>query len=81
MPATLSTKMLLVYLYLHGSKHAWERLKWTCDIDRMVTENTKPSLSLPNRYSQYYLQKTRHLLATYFSISRTTTNSFPGHLL
>jgi hypothetical protein len=33
---TLSHEMLLVYLCLHGSKHAWERLEWICDIDRLV---------------------------------------------
>lgn len=33
---TLSVEMLLVYLCLHGSKHAWERLEWICDIDRLV---------------------------------------------
>ncbi|WP_345985237.1 nucleotidyltransferase family protein [Sulfurimonas sp. HSL-1656] len=34
--ATLSPEMLLVYLCLHGSKHAWERLEWLCDIDRLI---------------------------------------------
>ena len=33
---TLSPEMLLVYLCLHGSKHAWERLEWICDIDRLL---------------------------------------------
>jgi len=34
--STLSTEMLLVYLCLHGSKHAWERVEWICDIDRLI---------------------------------------------
>ena len=33
---SLSTEMLLAYLCLHGSKHAWERIEWICDIDRLV---------------------------------------------
>lgn len=34
--STLSSEMLLAYLCLHGSKHAWERIEWICDIDRLV---------------------------------------------
>jgi hypothetical protein len=34
--STLSSEMLVVYLCLHGSKHAWERIEWICDIDRLV---------------------------------------------
>lgn len=33
---TFSMEMLLVYLCLHGSKHAWERWEWICDIDRLI---------------------------------------------
>ena len=32
--------MLLAYLCLHGSKHAWERIEWICDIDRLVRSQT-----------------------------------------
>ena len=34
--ATLSNEVLLVYLCLHGAKHAFERLGWVCDIDRLL---------------------------------------------
>lgn len=34
--ATLSNELLIVYLCLHGAKHAFERLLWLCDIDRMI---------------------------------------------
>jgi hypothetical protein len=27
---------LLVYLCLHGAKHAFERIEWICDIDRLI---------------------------------------------
>jgi hypothetical protein len=37
---TLSPEMLLVYLALHGSKHAWERVEWISDIDRLVRAKT-----------------------------------------
>ncbi|MDM5272540.1 nucleotidyltransferase family protein [Sulfurovum sp. zt1-1] len=37
---TLSPEMQLVYLSLHGSKHAWERLEWICDIDRLLRVQT-----------------------------------------
>ncbi len=33
---TLSNELLLVYLCIHGSKHAWERIEWICDVDRLV---------------------------------------------
>ena len=32
----LANELLLVYLCLHGSKHAWERIEWICDIDRLI---------------------------------------------
>lgn len=38
--STLSSEMLLAYLCLHGAKHAWERLEWICDIDRLVRSET-----------------------------------------
>lgn len=34
--STLSSETLLVYLCLHGSKHAWERIEWICDIDKLI---------------------------------------------
>ena len=27
---------LLILLCVHGSKHAWEQLKWTCDVAELV---------------------------------------------
>ena len=33
---TLSSELLLVYITLHGAKHAWDRLGWICDIDRLA---------------------------------------------
>ena len=33
---TLQNELLLVYLCLHGAKHAFERIEWICDIDRLV---------------------------------------------
>ena len=33
---TLSNELLLVYLCLHGAKHAFERIEWICDIDRLI---------------------------------------------
>ncbi len=34
--SSLANELLLVYLSLHGSKHAWERIEWICDIDRLI---------------------------------------------
>lgn len=34
---TLSLEVLLVYLCLHGSKHAWERIEWILDIDKLIS--------------------------------------------
>jgi len=36
--ATLSLENLLVYLCIHGSKHAWERLEWVKDIDALISK-------------------------------------------
>ena len=33
---TLQSELLLVYLCLHGAKHAFERIEWICDIDRLI---------------------------------------------
>ncbi len=37
---TLSAEMLLVYLCLHGSKHAWERIEWINDVYMLVSNTT-----------------------------------------
>jgi hypothetical protein len=34
--STLQNELLLVYLCLHGAKHAFERIEWICDIDRLI---------------------------------------------
>ena len=36
---TLSPELHLLYLSLHGSKHAWERIEWIVDIDRFIRSN------------------------------------------
>jgi hypothetical protein len=33
---TLSPELHLLYLSLHGSKHAWERIEWIVDIDKFI---------------------------------------------
>lgn len=33
---TLQNELLLVYLCLHGAKHAFKRIEWICDIDRLI---------------------------------------------
>jgi len=37
---TLQNELLLVYLCLHGAKHAFERIEWICDIDRLILTST-----------------------------------------
>ncbi len=34
--STLSFNHLLIYLCLHGSKHAWDRLAWICDVNELI---------------------------------------------
>jgi len=36
---SLSIELLLVYLCLHGSKHAWERIEWINDIAMLIHNN------------------------------------------
>lgn len=33
---TFNNELYLAYLCLHGNKHAWERLLWIADIDRLI---------------------------------------------
>ena len=33
---SLSFNDLLIYLCLHGSRHAWERLAWVCDVNELI---------------------------------------------
>lgn len=39
--STLAFSHLLIYLCLHGTKHAWARLAWICDINELVN-STEP---------------------------------------
>lgn len=38
----LSAEMLLIVLCVHGSKHAWELLKWVCDVAELL--RSQPNL-------------------------------------
>ncbi|WP_413934994.1 nucleotidyltransferase family protein [Nitrospira sp. BLG_1] len=38
----LSSEMLLIVLCVHGSKHAWELLKWVCDVAELL--RSQPNL-------------------------------------
>lgn len=33
---TLKAESLLIYLCIHGSKHAWERIEWITDLDKLI---------------------------------------------
>ena len=49
---TLQTGLLLVYLCLHGAKHAFERIEWICDIDRLIRSsdvNWEEAVSIANQ--------------------------------
>ncbi len=49
---TLQNELLMVYLCLHGAKHAFERIEWICDIDRLIrnTEvNWDDAMSIANQ--------------------------------
>lgn len=35
----LAPEILLIVLCVHGSKHAWEQLKWVCDVAELVTSH------------------------------------------
>jgi hypothetical protein len=39
----LSPEMLLIVLCVHGSKHAWELLKWVCDVAELL--RSQPNLN------------------------------------
>ncbi len=36
-----SNESLLVYLCMHGSKHAWERIEWIADIHKLISSSKK----------------------------------------
>ncbi len=49
---TLQNELLLVYLCLHGAKHAFERIEWICDIDRLIRNsnvNWEEAISIANQ--------------------------------
>ena len=49
---TLQNELLLVYLCLHGAKHAFERIEWICDIDRLIRSsevNWEEAISIANQ--------------------------------
>jgi len=50
--STLSSEMLLTYLCLHGSKHAWERIEWICDIDRLIRSQTDLDWDITRRIAK-----------------------------
>ncbi|WP_058308593.1 nucleotidyltransferase domain-containing protein [Gracilibacillus massiliensis] len=49
---SLGTEDLFLYLVSHGAKHAWFRLRWLVDIDRMITKefNYKSLFELLKKY-------------------------------
>lgn len=59
---TLSNETLLIYLCFHGSKHAWERIEWISDIDRLIRNNEIDFLELDN-----FLDDNSLLLGLYLS--------------
>ena len=51
---------LLIYLCIHGSKHAWERLEWIVDIDRLI--RTNPNLNFQMLFERSMLLDAEHLV-------------------
>ncbi len=47
---TLAPEELLILLCVHGSKHAWEQLKWVCDVAELLRSH--PNLDWTRVFSQ-----------------------------
>ncbi|MCC6140670.1 MAG: nucleotidyltransferase family protein [Nitrospira sp.] len=47
---TLAPEELLILLCVHGSKHAWEQLKWVCDVAELLRSH--PDLDWTKVFSQ-----------------------------
>jgi hypothetical protein len=68
----LNTEENLLYLIFHGSKHAWKRLRWLCDV-RDLIQNCKPDwnyiLVRTERLGiRYMLEQTLLLLDSLFQV-------------
>ncbi len=48
----LGTEDLLIYLAVHGARHAWFRLRWLVDIDRLL--QMKPNWTLLRQLARQY---------------------------
>lgn len=65
--STLGIENLLVYLCMHGSKHAWERIEWITDIDRLI--RTNPTLDWHTILKRASALNSEHLLLLGLSLS------------
>ncbi len=56
--SVLSEKMTLLYLTIHGSKHAWEKLQWLSDFAELIRKNrTRDWDSVLSKAREYKAQR------------------------
>ena len=59
---------LLIVLCVHGSKHAWEQLKWICDIAELV--RTHPDLQWEHMLASASDLRCRRMVLLGLSLAR-----------
>jgi len=70
---TLEVSNLLIYLCIHGSKHAWERLEWILDIDKLI--RTYPKLNWGDILQKSIDLEEEHLLLLGLDLSHRLFHS------
>ena len=77
----LTPELNFIYLVLHGTRHAWFRLKWLCDIAELL-EHQPSHLNYINYFNSLYtsrsLTQLNLLLQTYFDMN-LEFNQFRGN--
>jgi hypothetical protein len=76
---TVSPEDLLLILCIHGSKHAWSKLKWVLDLDRLLA--THPDLDWAALLERaHHLRSTRLLLFSLATAAEVLGTSLPAHV-
>ena len=52
--SAMAEEELLIYLIAHGSNHMWFRLRWLCDIERLIVQNKRLDWNRVRALSEKY---------------------------
>ena len=66
--SALAPEDLLIVLCVHGSKHAWEQLKWVCDVAELLRAH--PSIDWEHVFSRATAWRCRRMVAMGLELAR-----------